>query len=145
MTARLARGRAPVRRVRRGPGDERGSSTVEMVILFPLVVTLLLGGTQAAVWIYGRLAAQSAAAAGARAASGLGAPATAGPDAAEAFLASSGGGLKAVSVAEADDPDRVTVTVTGTVALVIPFPGLTPRVTASASRPVERFTAAGAP
>jgi Flp pilus assembly pilin Flp len=46
--------------------DDRGSSAVEFAILFPIIVVLLLGGTQTAMWYFGREVAQAAAEAGAR-------------------------------------------------------------------------------
>lgn len=137
----------PRRRAGRGRlRGEAGSSTVEMVILFPLIVILLLGGTQVAVWFYGRQVAQSAAQSGARAASSLGAASDSGRSAAEKFLAETGGGLSEVAIGEDATADQVTVTVRGKVPAVIPLPGFSPVVTASSTRPVEHFTAPdGAP
>jgi Flp pilus assembly protein TadG len=51
-----------VSRYRRGgrPSDDRGSSSVEFVILFPIIVVLLLGGPQLAMWYFAREAAEAA-------------------------------------------------------------------------------------
>ncbi|WP_324276943.1 TadE family protein [Blastococcus brunescens] len=52
-----------------GRGSERGSSSVEFAILFPIIVALLLAGPQLAMWYFAREAADAAAHVGARAAS----------------------------------------------------------------------------
>src|SRR3954451_12839251 len=90
----------PGRASRRGESD-RGSSSVEFAILFPIIVALLFAGPQLALWYFAREAADAAAHAGARAASVRGAAGGAGPAGADEYLARLGTGtITRYSVAE---------------------------------------------
>jgi len=127
-------------------GSDRGSSSVEFAILFPIIVTLLLAGPQLALWYFAREAADAAAHAGARAASVSGAAGEAGQEAADQYLARLGSGtITHYSVEEQDTATTVTVHVTAEVPNVIPLPGFAPTVDVSVTRGRERFTAPDSP
>lgn len=129
------------------PGEsDRGSSSVEFAILFPIIVILLFAGPQLALWYFAREAADAAAHAGARAASVSGAAGGAGQEAADQYLARLGtGAITRYSVAEQDTTTAVTVHVTAEVPNVIPLPGFTPTVDVTVTRGKERFTTPDSP
>ena len=129
------------------PGEsDRGSSSVEFAILFPIIVILLFAGPQLALWYFAREAADAAAHAGARAASVSGAAGGAGQEAADQYLARLGtGAITRYSVAEQDAATTVTVHVTAEVPNVIPLPGFTPTVDVTVTRGKERFTTPDSP
>src|SRR5215210_1719300 len=130
---------------RRGQID-RGSSSVEFAILFPIIVILLFACPQLALWYFAREAADAAAHAGARAASVSGAAGGAGQEAADQYLARLGtGAITRYSVAEQDAATTVTVHVTAEVPNVIPLPGFTPTVDVTVTRGKERFTTPDSP
>lgn len=125
---------------------DRGSSSVEFAILFPIIVILLFGGTQTAAWYFGRQVVQAAAEAGARAASLDGAPTGSGVAAADAYLDHVGQGtLTGYQADETDSAATVTVHIHATVINVIPLPGLNPSIDISITRPKETFTTGGGP
>jgi Flp pilus assembly protein TadG len=126
--------------------SERGSSSVEFAILFPIIVTLLFAGPQLALWYLAREAADAAAHAGARAASVSGAAGGAGQEAADQYLARlSTGAITRYSVEEQDTATTVTVHVTAEVPNVLPLPGFTPTVDVTVVRGKERFTTPDSP
>ena len=129
------------------PGEsDRGSSSVEFAILFPIIVILLFAGPQLALWYFAREAADAAAHAGARAASVSGAAGGAGQEAADQYLARLGtGAITRYSVAEQDTATTVTVHVTAEVPNVIPLPGFAPTVDVTVTRGKERFTTPDSP
>ena len=129
------------------PGEsDRGSSSVEFAILFPIIVLLLFAGPQLALWYFAREAADAAAHAGARAASVSGAAGGAGREAADQYLARLGtGAITRYSVAEQDTVTAVTVHVTAEVPNVIPLPGFAPTVDVTVTRGKERFTTPDSP
>jgi Flp pilus assembly protein TadG len=128
---------------RRGESD-RGSSSVEFAILFPIIVALLFAGPQLAMWYLAREAADAAAHAGARAASVSGA--AAGQQAADEYLARLGTGtITRYSVVEQDTATTVSVRVTAEVPNVIPLPGFSPTVDVTVVRGKERFTTPDSP
>jgi pilus assembly protein CpaE len=130
---------------RRG-GSDRGSSSVEFAILFPIIVALLFAGPQLALWYFAREAADAAAHAGARAASVVGAAGGAGQQAADEYLARLGTGtITRYSVAEQDTATTVSVHVTAEVPNVIPLPGFSPTVDVTVVRGKERFTTPDSP
>ena len=130
---------------RRGESD-RGSSSVEFAILFPIIVALLFAGPQLALWYFAREAADAAAHAGARAASVAGAPGGAGQQAADEYLARLGTGtITRYSVVEQDTATTVSVHVTAEVPNVIPLPGFSPTVDVTVVRGKERFTTPDSP
>jgi Flp pilus assembly protein TadG len=126
--------------------SDRGSSSVEFAILFPIIVILLFAGPQLALWYFAREAADAAAHAGARAASVSGAAGGAGQEAADQYLARLGtGAITRYSVAEQDTATTVTVHVTAEVPNVIPLPGFAPTVDVTVTRGKERFTTPDSP
>ncbi len=130
----------------RGRGSERGSSSVEFAILFPIIVALLLAGPQLALWYFAREAADAAAHAGARAASVHGAAGGVGQAAADTYLDSLGTGtITGYSVTESATATTVSVHVTASVPNVIPLPGFTPTVDVTVVRGKERFTTPDSP
>lgn len=130
----------------RGGESDRGSSSVEFAILFPIIVILLFAGPQLALWYFAREAADAAAHAGARAASVRGATGGAGREAADQYLARlDTGAITSYSVAEQDTATTVTLHVTAEVPNVIPLPGFAPTVDVTVTRGKERFTTPDSP
>jgi Flp pilus assembly protein TadG len=126
--------------------DERGSSSVEFAILFPVIVALLFAGPQLALWYFAREAADAAAHAGARAASVNGAAGGAGQAAADTYLAGLGtGAITGYAVSEQVTATTVAVHVTAEVPNVIPLPGFSPTVDVTVVRGRERFTTPDSP
>jgi Flp pilus assembly protein TadG len=122
---------------------DRGSSNIEMAILFPVFVLLILLGVQVANIFYGRTVALAAAQQGAAAQSAYGAPAGAGEARASAYLTRMGDVLTnwEVTVTPIADggaePTGVRVTVSGT---TLGWLGMKFHVTQTAYSPIERFT-----
>jgi len=126
--------------------DDRGSSSVEFAILFPIIVALLLGGPQLAMWYFAREAADAAAQAGARAASASEATGGAGQQAADTYLARLGTGtITSYSVTQDDTATTISVHVVAQVPNVIPLPGFNPTVDVTVVRGKERFTTPDSP
>jgi Flp pilus assembly protein TadG len=139
IAAKLTAPRSPLTR-----GDDRGASTLEMVILFPALLLLIFGIVQGAFWYHARNVALAAATSGLQVASSESGSARAGQETAAEFLDRAGGtGILPVVQISADRSATVaTVTVTGRAPSFVPgLPGLP--VTQTASGPVERFTTAG--
>lgn len=114
--------------------------TLEYVILMPALFALLFLGVQVGLFYQARSVAMAAATEGARAAGTEGSSAAAGQDAAWSFIAAAGGDdvLREAGVASSRSMTQATVTVQGTSMSVIP--GWSPRISQSASVPVERIT-----
>lgn len=126
--------------------DDRGSTTVEFALLFPLIAFLLFTGPQLALWYFARDAAQAAAASAARAASVDGAPPGTGQQAAQTYLAHVGrGSITHFTVTETDTPTTVAIHIHATVPSTIPLPGFNPSVDITVSRGRERFTTPDTP
>jgi len=121
--------------------DERGSVSIQLVILLPALFAVMFLGMQAALFYHARSVAIAAAEEGARAASAESGTQSDGVAAADAFVSDAGGDdvLSGVSVTADRTATTVTVTVTGNSLSVIP--GWTPRIEQSASLPTERITA----
>ena len=124
-------------RRRRGSAD-RGSTSIEMVILLPALFALMFLGMQAALMYQGRAVALAAAQEGAREAASETGTAVSGIRTAETFVAASTSGLKNTTVEGQRTATEATLTVRATTLSVIP--GWTPTITQSASMPVERVT-----
>jgi pilus assembly protein CpaE len=126
--------------------DDRGSSAVEFAILFPIILVLLFGGPQLAMWYFAREAAQAAAGHGALAASVDGAHAGDGPTAARDYLTKLGTGtITSFTVSETDTATTVTIHIHAEVPNVIPLPGFSPAVDVTVVRGKERFTTPDSP
>ena len=122
--------------------EERGSASVEAAIVFPVVLFLIFGIIQGALWFHARHVALGAAQEGARlvAAEDGGD----GETRAREFITSLTGGtlIRNVIVREAATTQTATVTVNGQAPSLIPgVAGLPVSQTATAS--VERFTRPG--
>jgi Flp pilus assembly protein TadG len=138
----------------RGSGGrgERGSVSIELVILLPALFALMFLGMQAALFYQARTTAIAAAQEGARAAGAQHGLTSDGIAAANAFINEAGGDgvLQNTSTTVSRTATTATVTVTGFSISVIP--GWHVRITQTATVPVERLTdpvstssAAGAP
>lgn len=119
---------------------ERGSVSVEAVILFPLVLLLVFVAVQAGLWFHARSVALGAAQEGARVMAGEFSGTAAGLDAAAGFVAAAGGGdvLVGTGVTGARTAGTASVTVTGRPLSLLP--GWSPLIEQSATMPVERIT-----
>lgn len=121
--------------------DQRGSASLELVVLFPVVLAILLLGGQAAFYHHARTVAIAAAQEGARAAGAENAKPSDGVTAATDFIKAAGGETVLVGASATSDrtPTTATVVVQGhSVSLI---PGWAPAIRQSASVPVERLTA----
>jgi Flp pilus assembly protein TadG len=128
-----------VRRAQRRTRDqERGSTALQTVIVWPIVLTLVFLGFQAGLWYLGRTAAFSAAQEGARAAAIEGGSVGAGVSAAESFLSTSTIGINTVQVTGSRTATTATITVRAQTTSLIP--GVDPTVVQTAALPVERIT-----
>ena len=119
---------------------ERGSSSIQMVILMPALFSIMFLGMQGALYYHARTVAIAAAQEGARAAGSQNGTATEGVSAASSFVSDAGGKdvLPGAHMTGGRSATIATVTVTGTSLSVIP--GWSPAVFQSASVPVERIT-----
>jgi Flp pilus assembly protein TadG len=129
---------------RRRRRDDRGSVSIELVILLPALFAVMFLGMQAALFYHARTVAIAAAQEGARAAGAEHGREADGVGAANDFLAEAGGGdvITGTSATANRTTTTATVTVTGFSLSVIP--GWKVRITQSASVPVERLTAPNA-
>ncbi|WP_310964105.1 TadE/TadG family type IV pilus assembly protein [Nocardioides terrisoli] len=128
--------------------EERGSVSIELVILLPALFAVMFLGMQAALFYHARTTAIAAAQEGARAAGAEHGRTTDGAAAANAFIDEAGGDgvLTNTTTTVHRTSTTATVTITGFSLSVIP--GWHVRIVQSASVPVERLTdptAAGAP
>lgn len=123
------------------PQVERGSVSVELVILLPTLFAVMFLGMQAALVYHARTVAIAAAQEGARAAGGESGKSSDGVSAAAAFVDDAGGDnvLMGASATASRTATTATVKVTGHSLSVIP--GWSPVIVQSASLPVERLTA----
>ncbi|MEA5457299.1 TadE family protein [Sinomonas sp. JGH33] len=122
---------------KRSDDVERGSVTLENVIVLPAVLLLLFGTFQAAFWMNARNVAGAAADAAYSAARAYQAPPGAGETAAGRVLASNR--LDAARVSVQRTGTTVTVTVTGSSGTIVAGWG-GPAVSATRTGPVERVT-----
>lgn len=120
--------------------DERGDATVEAVLAVPVLLLLITIVIQFGLYYHAAHTAEAAAQEGARAARVEGAVAADGQQRAEAFMADAAPTLvDNVTVIATRDTETAHVEVRGTVQPIVP--GLTLRVQADATSPVERFRA----
>ena len=134
--------RASCRRLiaRTAAGRERGSSSIQMVMLMPALFSIMFLGMQGALYYHARTVAIAAAQEGARTAGSQNGTAAEGASAASSFVSDAGGKdvLPGAHMTGGRSATTATVTVTGTSLSVIP--GWSPAVSQSASVPVERIT-----
>jgi Flp pilus assembly protein TadG len=121
--------------------DERGSVSIELVILLPALFAVMFLGMQAALFYHARTVAIAAAQEGAKAAGGENSKEADGVSAASSFVDEAGGDdvLQGATATANRTGTTVTVTVRGHSLSVIP--GWNPVIVQSASLPVERLTA----
>lgn len=119
---------------------ERGAASVELAVIFPVVLLLVMTLIQTALWFYARSIALGAAQEGAREGRVQPASAARAESAAEGFLDETAQDLlSSRTVTVAGSATSIEVTVTGTSISL--FPGLSGwSVTQSAVGPVERLT-----
>lgn len=118
---------------------ERGSSSIEMVIALPIVLTVLFLAVQAGTWFHARSIALASAQSGARTSAMLNSSLEAGLSSARSFATDVGGTtLTGVTVTGDRTATSTTVTVTGHSVRLVPFMDVT--VSQSATLPVERYT-----
>ena len=119
---------------------ERGSSSIQMVMLMPALFSIMFLGMQGALYYHARTVAIAAAQEGARAAGSQNGTAAGGISAASSFVSDAGGRdvLPGAHMTGGRSATIATITVTGTSLSVIP--GWSPAVSQSASVPVERIT-----
>ncbi|WP_227425645.1 TadE family protein [Pengzhenrongella sicca] len=125
---------------------ERGATTLEVVIIFPLLLLVITALIQGALWFHARSLALAAAEEGVVAARAYQARPDAGPTRAREFLnAHAGDVLASITVgARPAGRERVRVEVAGRTLSILPgIPG--PLVSQAAEGPIERFTLAGEP
>lgn len=121
--------------------EEAGASSVELIVFFPLLLAIILLAVQASLVWYGNEVAMTTARETARVlrtSSDAPADKAAAIDWARQYAAdTANGGLTDVAVEVEVGADSVEVTVSGKAMDV--FGGLTPRVSATVTGPVERF------
>ena len=137
-------GPAPSRlRSRVGSGQRRdqGSLTLEVAILFVVVMALTFGALQVGLWYSARNMCQAAAEAGTRAGRVQNAPAGAGASAARTYLVDVAGGLVVdPQVTETRTATTVTVACSGQAQNVVPSPGFDISLAQTSTAGIERFT-----
>ncbi|MER8160043.1 TadE/TadG family type IV pilus assembly protein [Streptomyces sp. NPDC094472] len=118
---------------------DRGAATVELAVLVPVVLVLALTAIQVGFYYHARKVAQSAARQGVEAGRQLGADEGDGVTQAQQFLSKYGNSVRGAQVSSAgSNADQVRITVTGSVATLVP--GLELDLTQSAEAPIERWT-----
>ena len=131
---------------RRVPAGDRGSVTLELAIVFPVLLLIVTALIQYALWFHARSLALAAAQQGVSVARAYDSTPAAGRDSALAFVADHGSDSLLAASATASRPaaGQVQVVVTGRSLSLLPGMGGI-AVSQSAAGPVERFTSAGAP
>jgi Flp pilus assembly protein TadG len=116
--------------------DERGMTTIQVAILFPVVLFWIMLIVQYGLWWHAKQVANAAAAEAVDAAQVSAGTARDGEDAAASYLAQSGN-LDDITITVSREPTTVTVEVHGDAPGLVP--GIEWSVTARSSAPVERF------
>jgi len=116
--------------------DERGMTTIQVAILFPVVLFWIMLIVQYGLWWHAKQVANAAAAEAVDAAQVSTGSARDGEDAAASYLAQSGN-LDNITVTVSREPTVVTVEVRGDAPQLVP--GFAWSVTARSTAPVERF------
>ena len=122
----------------RGRGQV-GSATLELVVIFPVVLLLIFGIVQAAVYYHGRTLAMLAAQDGLRTAQALDGTAAAGKAQTTSALNGNGatGFLTTPTVTVTRTPTQATVTITARSLALLPGNGIP--LTQRATGPIERI------
>ena len=121
--------------------SDRGSASLEIVIIMPVIFMIIFGGVQTGLYYYARNVAVAAAQEGARAAGAQDGTASGGAAAASTFIVRAGGdnALPSATVSGARSATTATVQVRGRSLSLIPgYAGID--ISQAASVPVERLT-----
>ncbi len=116
--------------------DERGMTTIQVAILFPVVLFWIMLIVQYGLWWHAKQVANAAAAEAVDAAQVSTGTARDGEDAAASYLAQSGN-LSNVTITVTREPTAVTAEIHGDAPRLVP--GFEWSVTARSAAPVERF------
>lgn len=137
LPLRLARLRAQLR-----GRDERGSASLQLVVVFPALLLVIFGVVQGALYYHARTVALAAAQEGLRGARVENGTASAGATRAQEFIAQAGDGLLiGVTISPSRTAAAASVTVRGRSLSLLPgLPGLP--ISQTAGGPVEHFTTA---
>lgn len=119
---------------------ERGSVSIELVILLPALFAVMFLGMQAALFHHARTVAMAAAQEGARTAAAEHGTEASGVAAASAFVEDAGGDEVLTHATSRAERNTTTVTVVVRGHSLSVIPGWSPVVRQSASAPVERLT-----
>ena len=141
MTPAAAITRLQRRLERRWKVSDRGSASLELVVIFPVLLLIIFGAMQGALYYFACSAALASAQEGARAVADERASTGDGQSAAASFLAAAGGSdtLQQTQITATRSGATATVVVTGrSLSLVPGWGGIAVRQAASA--PVERIT-----
>lgn len=120
------------------PRDERGSASVALTLLLPILLTFAWVAMGAAMYHFGSTAAQSAAQTAASAAAAEHGTTTACEQVAAAFITTLGDALTDARVDCQRTATSATATITGTSLSLVP--GWAPTVSQTATVPLERIT-----
>ncbi|PPG77497.1 TadE protein [Rathayibacter rathayi] len=123
------------------PGEnERGSATLENIIIWPAVMIFLFGVFQVSLWLHARDVAHGAATAAYYEARTLNGTAEAAQTAGSNAVATAEGAINGANISVSRTPETVSVTVSGVTSLIIPgWPGSF--VSETVTGPVERYVA----
>lgn len=124
--------------------DERGSFSLELAVIFPVVLLMIFAVIQAALYFHARNVALAAAQEGVRVARAENSSAGEGSGISRNFVRDAGGNdvLTGLGISARRGTTQAEVTVTGRSLSVIPgIPGFS--VSQTAEGPVERFTDSG--
>jgi Flp pilus assembly protein TadG len=125
---------------RHRPGRRRGDAGLaEFVVCLPVFFLLVIGGVQYALWSHASHLARAAAEQGSQVASGYGSTLSAGTEAAQSFIATTGPGTLTDPqvVTSTRSGDVAQVTVTGRAQALIPWLDLT--VSATSNAPIQEY------
>ena len=123
------------------PGqNERGSATLENIIIWPAVMIFLFGIFQFSLWLHARDVAHGAATVAYYEARTLNGTAEAAQTAGSNAVADANGTINGANISVSRTPETVSATVSGSTALIIPgWPGSF--VSETVTGPVERYIA----
>ncbi|MGB8020604.1 MAG: TadE family protein [Candidatus Nanopelagicales bacterium] len=135
----MTTGAVDAARARRRGRGQAGAATVELTIIFPVILLLIFGIVQATVWYHGRTLAMLAAQDGLRVAQALDGTSAEGREQAVEALAGNGatGFLTDANVTTTRTATSVNVTITARSVALLPGTGLP--ITQRATGPVERL------
>jgi Flp pilus assembly protein TadG len=120
--------------------DQRGASTLEMVLIAPVLIFALMAIVQFGLYFHAKNVAEQAAQEGAAAARAFDGTESSAQGVTEDYLTALGEStLQGRSVSVNRGPQSASVTVRGTALSLIPVPGFNLQIEETASGPVERY------